>query len=126
MILSTIISNQWAIDSFGWIVGALALSALLTYFILLGAFGSMTAVSWRNFMKQWGKTVQKIHRSGLVFVLNSLAIATMGYLVAYSTVTQKPFWLMLLIFFILIVVIVFARLMWIASAREINHETDHH
>lgn len=140
-ILKMVIRAQIDPEKFGQILVYLLYSFGIVYYLMINAFASLNAATWKEFAKNFLTTsIKKIHRTLPVLIINFALLSGAAYLIYYFMEINQSFdfmelnqnfALMMISSGLLILLIVFTRLYWIACLRELTpqklpeHEKSH-
>lgn len=107
-------------DKFGQMLMYLLYSLGIIYYLMINAFASLNAATWKEFAQHFGATaIRKIHRTLPVLIINLALLSGTAYLIYYFMELNQNFALMMISSGILIFLIVLTRLYWIACLQEI-------
>lgn len=127
-ILKMLISAQIDPDKFGQMLIYVLYSFGAVYYLMINAFASLNAPTWKDFVKHFlTTTIKKIHYTLLVLIINLALLAGATYCIYYFMELNQNFALMMIFSIILIFLIVLTRLYWITCLQEItNHILPEH
>ncbi len=110
-------------DSFTLLLRVLFYVSVPLYFVLITAFASMSALSWRDYFKQiFFLLTRKIHYCSVLFILECLLLSVFLTPVYFTMANENFFNLSLVMIFIFNIVLVISRLWWISSLKELCKE----
>ncbi len=105
------------------VVQILGYLSLIIYYFLLVAFAQINQDSWKLFAKKvYEISIKKIYLVLPVLAANTAAIGLSGYLLKISLDYENSFLFIVAATFLFLLAVVAARIYFIASLQELNHE----
>ncbi len=128
LILKGVMKAQVDPDKFGELLKYLFYSVAGIYYLIINAFASLNAVSWKEFVGYFFTTaIKKIHRTMPVLIINLSLLSGAAYLIYYFMEINPNFAWMMAASVLLMKLIILTRLYWIACLRELtSHKLPEH
>jgi len=117
--------RQETAELFSNTANILKYSLLALYYLIIVAFAVIYRNSWKKFAKEFYKlSILNIFKSVSVLAINLAIMLLLGYGVYISVNGEEDFVILIIISLLFIIGLVFTRIFWIASIKEITNETN--